>query len=547
MFVQMLVPILLLGADASPVKSVRITAQEPASPVLERVVEIVERQIAARSAVHLVRSGEAEFTIALATDPALPREGFRIEDTETSGIRINGADDHAVLYGAGKYLRTSRYDSDSFTPSDWRGSSAPEGTFRAIYAATHFDNFYEAAPPDEVSRYLEDLALWGANAAIVHFPTWDFEGFDDPDARRNIEQIRRLLETAKSIGLAAGLVQCPNQGFSTAPAGVRAEPNLDEWKRRGNTGVNCCPSKPEGQQYLLDVYARLFSEFKDIGLDYLVCWPYDEGGCGCDACAPWGANAFPLLSERVAALGRTEFPNLKVILSTWLYDLPPSGEWEGLAARFRSGHTWLDAIMCDDHFDFPRYPLDHEVPANLPLYNFPEISMWGRNPWGAYGANPLPARYETLWKQTSGRVSGGMPYSEGIFEDMNKVICLQFYWDQDARAEETLREYAAFEFSPESVDNVIGAVRLLEASWTERGPKSEQAFELIQKVDAAMPVRAKTDWRWRLLYLRGLIDAELVRNGEKMEGTILRDAFQELTALYHAENALRSVKPHVIP
>jgi len=173
--------------------------------------------------------------------------------------------------------------------------------------------------------------------------------------------------------------------------------------------------------------------------------------------------------------------------------------------------------------------------------------MWGRNPWGAYGANPLPARYEALWKQTSGKVSGGMPYSEGIFEDMNKAICFQLYWNRNTAAEDTLREYAAFEFSPEAVDDVLAAVRLLEAAWIERGPKSEEAFKLIEKVDATLPPRAKNGWRWRLVYLRGLIDSRLARNGDKMEEGILRDAFNELTAMYHAGNAHPTVRPCLIP
>lgn len=547
MFASLLIQFAVLAASTPPIDSVRLALPEPVSPIMNKIAEIAARQITSRSNVQIVRSGEAAFTIVLGTDPTLPAEGFEIADEASGGVRITGSDEHAVLYGLGKFLRTSRYSANEFVPSAWRGKSAPEGSFRAIYAATHFNNFYEAAPATKVSQYLEDLALWGANAVIVHFPTWSFSGYDDPGARRNLEQTRRLLHAAKAIGMKTGLVQCPNQGFTSMPTGVRAQPNPDEWKRRGNSGVNACPSKPEGMAYLLDVYKRLFSEYKDLGLDYLVCWPYDEGGCGCAACAPWGAKAFPALSKEVAALAKADFPEIEIILSTWLYDVPPSGEWEGLDALLKEDHAWLDAIMCDDHFDFPRYPLDHGVPAGLPLYNFPEISMWGRNPWGAYGANPLPARYEALWKQTNGKLSGGMPYSEGIFEDINKCICFQFYWNKNTAAEDALRKYAAYEFSPEAAEDIVAAVRLLESAWQEQGPKSEEAFKLLEKIDATLSPQAKHAWRWRLLYLRGLIDSQIVKQGGKMEGSILKDAFKELTAIYHAENAHPAVKPFRLP
>ena len=539
--------VLSISRIAESVETVRFVTSETAGPILERIADIASRAMESRFNLHVVRSGDAPLVVELATDDSLPPEGFEIADRDGGGVLITGADDHSVMYGLGKFLRTSRFDEGGFAPSPWRGTSAPEGSFRAIYAATHFNNFYEAAPAEEVSAYIEELALWGANTVIVHFPTWSFTGFDDPEALRNLEQTQRLLRAAKAIGMKAGLVQCPNQRFTTAPQAMRAAPNRDESKRRGNMGVNCCPSTPEGMAYLRGVYTQLFQEYRDIGLDYLICWPYDEGGCGCETCAPWGAKAFPELSKNIAAIGRETFPEMKVILSTWVYDVPPSGEWEGLSALLESNHAWLDGIMCDDHFDFPRYPLDHGVPAGLPLYNFPEISMWGRGPWGAFGANPLPARYERLWKQVRGKVSGGMPYSEGIFEDINKAICFQFYWNRDVTAEDTLREYAAYEFAPAVADLAVEAVRLLESTWEKRGPESEEAFRLLERADAMLSPRAKTAWRWRILYLRGLIDSQIVAQSGKIEGEALREAFEELTTIYHAENAHGAVKPPAVP
>jgi len=49
----------------------------------------------------------------------------------------------------------------------------------------------------------------------------------------------------------------------------------------------------------------------------------------------------------------------------------------------------------------------------------------------------------------------------GIYEDITKVVYGQFYWG-DRPAEETLREYAAFEYSPEVVDEVLKVIATLE-------------------------------------------------------------------------------------
>ena len=122
--------------------------------------------------------------------------------------------------------------------------------------------------------------------------------------------------------------------------------------------------------------------FQGAPPDYICLWPYDEGGCGCDLCHPWGANGFVRMARDIAAVARSIMPQIKIILSTWTFDTPPEGEWQGLTDALAGGNDWADYILADSHEDFPRFPLDVGVPGHLPLINFPEISMWGNWPWG---------------------------------------------------------------------------------------------------------------------------------------------------------------------
>jgi hypothetical protein len=524
------------SAAAAPARSVRLRLPRGRSATVDHIAGILRRQIRQRCDAEVTTGGEGVPTVELAIAPGLGDDGFAIVEGDAGTLRIIGNDERGLLYGVGKFLRSSRCDERGFTPGAWRGTSTPQGSFRGIYAATHYANFYEAAPIDEVQRYIEDLALWGANALIVCFPTWQFTGFDDPLARTSLNRLRSLLKAAKAIGLKLGLTQCANQGFSTAPDQIRAAEYPDDLGRRGHFGINCCPSRPEGREYLITLYGHLFGEFKDIGLDYLVMWPYDEGGCGCAQCWPWGARGFPRMSREVILLARAQFPGLKSILSTWVYDTPPAGEWEGLSQLLAQDSSWVDYVMADSHTDFPRYPLEHGVPGGLPLLNFPEISMWGRSPWGGYGANPLPARLQTLWNQTCGKLSGGMPYSEGIYEDMNKAICLQFYWQPNRTAEDTLEEYLSFEYSPDAAPQLLQAIRLLETTWVERGPDTTKAYELIRRAEKTLTPQARSGWRWRLLYLRAAIDRELFDRQGDLDAPVLKQPFDELVRIYHAEN-----------
>ena len=57
-----------------------------------------------------------------------------------------------------------------------------------------------------------------------------------------------------------------------------------------------------------------------------------------------------------------------------------------------------------------------------------------------------------------------------------------------------------------------------------------------------MPPEARKAWRWRILYLRALLDEELCRSGGRpTEGS--DGYFEELTRIYHAEQAELGVSP----
>lgn len=514
------------------------------SKIEKNIAGILANRIKERSSAQFV-DGSAEVHLILKIQPNIGVEGYSISDTMGGAIEIAGNDERGLLYGVGKFLRTSGLDG-KFIPSAWRGKSVPDCPLRGMYFAVHFNNFYEAASADKVERYIEDLALWGMNAIVFHFPPQQFDGFDDPAAQKNIAKIRELMLTAKRLNLKTGLIECPNVGFKTAPSEYFYQPFPDDLNRRGHLGVLLCPSKPESRDYLLKQWDQLFDELQ-VKLDFFISWPYDEGGCGCEKCWPWGSNGFLGISKHIQEIIERKNPDCEFILSTWMFDTPCAGEWDGLS-KAMADQNWVKYIMADAHEDFPRYPLDNDVPGDLPLINFPEISMWGQGPWGGYGANPLPDRFQRLWNQASNKLSGGFPYSEGIFEDLDKVICLQFYWDRARSAEDTVREYISSYFSPEAMDKAAQAIRIIESNHVreEIGENAQQAYDLLSEVDESLPEYVKKSWRWRILFLRAQIDFELYKNGGELSGSVLKKSFDELTDIYNAQEAYGVVKPPIV-
>ncbi|MBL0158745.1 MAG: hypothetical protein IPP47_16800 [Bryobacterales bacterium] len=545
--------VLLTILPALAAQSFRLSLPATHGPLLDKAAAIFTRRVNQRCGA---ASTARTVTIELRISSEIGPEGFSIANGPRRAIRVTGGDEHGVLYGLGKLFRTSRCEGGVFTAGEWRGTSKPAGSLRGVYLASHFGNFYEAAPLEELEGYVEDLALWGVNALGFSFPAWQYASYDDPAARSNLLRIRAMMRAAKSAGMQVGALVAPNQVFNTAPAELRAKPYPDDWGRRGFLGVNVCPSLPAGHEYLLHVWAGLLNQYRDIGLDFVTYWPYDEGGCGCPQCWPWGARGYVNICRDLSRMARAQFPRMKVVLSTWMFDSPPAGEWEGLTKVLAEDTPWANYIMADAHEDYPRYPLERGVPGGLPLLNFPEISMWGMAPWGGYGANPLPGHLQQLWNQVSGKVTGGLPYSEGIYEDLNKVIYSQFYWDPKRTAIETLREYAESEFSPAVATSVLRAVELLEANHRRKNGRFEkpprqtrEALELIRQSDRILSPQARHSWRWRILYLRALIDDELSNTGGKPQGPVLKDAFAELVRIYHAEHVHtnRVAPPPLLP
>ncbi|NLV45815.1 MAG: hypothetical protein GXY07_15100 [Candidatus Hydrogenedentes bacterium] len=514
-----------------------IRVDAPEDPLIERTVAILKDRIQQRYPVGITRvTGNAQ--IVLAIDDTLSDDAFRIEEQDSTLV-IAGASPRGLLYGVGKFLRTSGY-AGGFSPSRWRGVSGPQGTLRGMYFATHFHNWYHQASEPEISRYMEDLALWGINAVMVAFPMINLQDWNDPQTEAAVAMMRQYAKAAHELGLQF-TTGAGNTMFIGAPQHIRAVPLPDPTRRRGNSGHPICPSHPEGHAYLMDNTRLFFEKLADVGLDIVCFWPYDEGGCACEKCAPWGSNGYLKLSRDLTRLGREYFPNLKSVLSTWMFDTPPEGEWQGLADALAKDPGWVDYILADSHEDFPRYPLENGVPGGLPLLNFPEISMWGNWPWGGFGANPLPARFQRLWDQVKTTVAGGFPYSEGIYEDMNKVVVAQFYWNRDHSARATLEEYIGYEFGPNVAGDVLNIIDALESAASSSYRKEpvdkaavQRAYDLTESVNAQLPDWGKNNWRWEIVHLRALLDRERFI-GAGLESPEAESALRRLIELYHCQ------------
>ena len=548
-------------------QSIRVSLQTNA-PLGAKAAAILGQRLGDRGLAVIESEGSPE--LVLTVDPAVGADSFRISGPPAGPVVVSGGDGRGLIYGVGKLLRTSSFQDGRCALSPWRGSEAPRCPVRGMYFATHFGNYYESAPLSEIERYLEDLALWGCNALMVWFDMHHYSGLADPRAGAMIARLHAILHAAQRVGIDPGLLMLANEAYADSPRELRASFDPATAKASGYTkatwshyDIEICPSRPGGLEFLRKDRREMLQAFADLDIRYACLWPYDTGGCVCADCFPWGGNGFLRASAEMEREVHAVFPQARMVLSTWLFDEFIDLEWPAFAARIeRDRPAWLDYIMVDTlREQFPRYPLEHGSPGGYPMINFPEISMTNLTPWGGYGGMFITRVQEGLWKAAGERLSGGFPYSEGIFEDVNKVVSLQQYWSGRS-ADETVTEYLAYEFGPQWATPLLDVIKgmerehgvgvilgyaqpdLREVLWGSKVPvfnvaplqEAPQRLSTLEEISRQLPPNIRGGFRWQLIYRRGLIDAALQRSGGRLTDE-LEGLFVQLAEMYHMDTA----------
>lgn len=508
--------------------------------------------------------GGGVFRVAFAIDPALSNETavVRVGD---GCAEVRGGRFRALVFGAGSLLRSIRYGAVTFDVSCGEFAFRPAKPIREVYLARHFNTWYHRASAEELSRYVDDLVLCGVNSIKSFTTVAAVDGrFSDESERQMFEATTRaLVRQVRNLDIGFAVSGGGNVSGKAIPESMKAErygPDV----MRGFSDFNICPEKPGGLERLLSERREALKASEGLAIDEFVYWPYDEGGCACAACSPWGGRGYLKLIERMAKMNGAEHPEARHIVSTWLFD---DDDWKGLY-RYLETHDWIGGIVVDSHDKFPEYPLRHPVPKNIPVVTFPEVSMWGRFPWGGTGATPLPRRFERLFREAEPVASGFSVYSEGLFDDISKFEIAALYVNPKSSYRDALAEYCRYEFPGADAADFVRLCEILEdihctsldpnahagdtsnnsfanyvkladdAELSRRAAAADDARALAEKIEQAMLPCRRGTWRWRQIALRAKIDAAVYR-ARDIRADAAVAAYRELLELYHAERQYR--------
>jgi len=487
--------------------NVKLTVAGLEDKLVVKAVELLQSRWRDRTRVKLGATGDWELLIDL--KPGMPRQSYAIT-TAGKTVTLRGADGRGVLYGVGHLLRTLVFEPTRVALPKLNVKRTPAVYDRGVYFATHFNNYYEAAPIERVERYIEEMALWGFDAWMFWFDmNWFPHGFwKDPKSRGSKMNARlsRMIETARGCGMKVASGALGNEGFSyQPPVTLRADPSA----RHGGfyQFSQICPSQPGGLEMILEnrrQVTKLLGKF-----DVLVHWPYDQGGCGCAKCthAPgrWGKK-FLELGPQIAAVAREVNPDLEVVVSTWLMD---ETERQMVYARCDAQENWFQGILThSEHIG------EYTPPKQYSRAVFPEISMFDCYfcSYGCNGANPAPQRMAAEAQSVARAGWGTQLYTEGMYIDVNATMYAARLWNPDASIPDTLADYSRYYFGQANVRVAVELISGLESTWGAKAlvkADAKTVAGLLAKaraLKARLPRHRDAAERWQMLHDRAEMD-----------------------------------------
>lgn len=507
--------------------------------------DIVTKRVTERSAV-AVGAGAGAYRVSFRRNAKLESEHFQLVMTPGAAV-VEASDFRGFMYGTGAFLRSLEYRESGFAAGEKVLAEGPLTPFRDAYFARHFGNVYDHSTTAELADYYEELMLWGVNGITSQVFSKLYLKYA-PDVAKHSKSLsiyRDLFRTTKRLDLRLRApLQSANTTYIDTPVELRAIPMQSPPL---NLGCKVCPSDPKGIAWLEKTMNEIVAE---LGVEYLPdifsFFPYDEGGCECEKCLPWGGNGYLRMCKYFMEKIRAIKPDAKFLLCTWMFD---DEEWALLDQAIKDGFR-PDYIMADAHGDrYPRYPLEHDL-GGIPIVTFPEISMWGRFPWGGSGAQPLPKRFRRIFDQVKGHVAGFSYYSEGLYEDINKILVQQFYWN-DSSPEEVLEAYARYYFPGCDPKAYVRLCGLLEETHELldyiRDPKKDpkryeelrcitaEAFALAKEIDGTILPSMRGTWRWRITMCRAELDVEAFKTKVLWMSPRARECLRELIRIYRSD------------
>jgi len=182
---------------------------------------------------------------------------------------------------------------------------------------------------------------------------------------------------------------------------------------------------------------------------------------------------------------------------------------------------WFGGIVCGP--SSPPIPLTRRrLDPRYPIRHYPDITHNVRCqypiPWwdpalactlGREAVNPRPVQYAEIHNALAPYTAGFLSYSDGVHDDVNKVVWNGLAWDPQTPVRDILIEYARFFFAPDVADLAADGILALEKNWIgslRDNGGVEATLALWEGLEKQAP-QLQGNWRWQMCLVRAVYDA----------------------------------------
>ena len=432
------------------------------------------------------RASKIKLPFALPDAPVLnsKSESFRLVSLthhQQHVVVIEGIDERGVLFGSGYLLRTLQYHDKHVTfQKEAEIASSPDKSMRGHQLGyRNTANSWDAWTKEEFEQYIRDLLVFGTNA-IESIPIFDEKV--SPHFKVKPDEMNAFISAT-----------C--QKYS-----------LDYWM--------WIPAQFD----LNDVALRnkYLANFEQICKQSVrVNGVFFPGG---DPGDNPPQLVMPLLQD-LSTILKKYHPQA----STWVSLQGFSPEQSQYVYQYIQDKLppWLGGLITG-----PSSPTVEETRAALParykIRHYPDLTHNVRCefeiPWwdpsfaltlGREAINPRPDHYSAIYHVLDPYIDGFISYSDGVHDDVNKVVWTALAWNRHAELRKILREYSNYFFNSAVANEAADGIFALEKNW--HGPivsnggiaTTLTAWKVLEKDHLSL----SSNWRWQMNLLRAYYDA----------------------------------------
>lgn len=428
-------------------------------------------------------SDKSQANFAFETDAELCRDGYAI-NCSANAVTVYASGIRGFIYGFGMFLRKIvPVCGVPVLSEDVSGSYSPDKSIRGHqigYRTT--PNTYDAWSCEDYRRYYLDMMFFGTNT-VEHIP------YEKGVSKRN------------------RLMKYDEEEFLVKASEMADEYDLDVSLWHPNNDGETVEFAAERRGRLYETVPRLDVVFPPGG---------DPG--------EFGADEFVLRCREISNALKKSHPNAQMWPSAQQPHSQPN--WgEVFIAEMEKLPDEIDGVITGPNHAFDLETLRRRLPSKYPIRLYPDITHnvrceypvhFDRDDWhfalttglSRECTNPRPREYRHIHRLTRRYVTGSVSYSEGITDDVNKMVWadMDFFPDCDLRT--SLLDYARLFFYGADADEIADGILALELNWQcdpAENPTIDRTLDTFEMLNSKYPFLAD-NWRFVQLHMRAKCD-----------------------------------------